>query len=132
MKTKFARLLIASLVLMGYTVAVSGADWTTETVIEEAVYQSLHAIDAAQTVQIAKDPAHYYEKESAWAIGAHPSEGAVIKYMATEAVIHAAVTATLVKLDAPTWALRTWELITIGDTVNCVRGNFKIGLRAKF
>jgi hypothetical protein len=107
-------------------------DWSTETKIEEALYQSLHVIDASQTVYIARHPDQYYEKESGWLIGAHPSESRAIQYMALDAVGHAALTATLVSLNAPRWMTRTWELLTIADTANCVRGNFKIGIRAQF
>jgi hypothetical protein len=130
MKHKLARILIAGLVMMGYTVAVSGADWTTETKVEEALYQALHLIDTSQTIYIAKHPDQFYE--SAWAIGKHPSESRVIGYMALDAVGHAAVTATLVSLNAPRWLTRTWELVTIGDSAHCVGNNFRIGIKAQF
>jgi hypothetical protein len=107
-------------------------DFSAETVVEESVYQALHVIDAAQTVYIAKHPDQYYEKESGLIIGRHPSESTVIKFMAADAIVHIAVTTALVKLDAPAWLTRTWELITIADTGNCVRGNFKIGIKARF
>ena len=107
-------------------------DFSTETVIEESVYQALHVIDASQTVYIARHPDQYYEKESGWIIGHHPSEADVIRFMAADAVIHIAVTTALVKVDAPRWVTRTWELLTIADTANCVRGNVKIGIKARF
>lgn len=104
----------------------------TETVVEESIYQALHVVDAAQTVYIAKNPDRFYEKESAWAIGAHPTEGKVIQYMAIEAGVHVAVTVALVRLDAPRWLTRTWELVTIGDSARCVGNNYRIGIKASF
>lgn len=107
-------------------------DWSTETKVEEVAYQALHALDASQTVYIAKHPNQFYEAESAWAIGKHPSESVVIKYMAADAVAHAVVTTALVSLSAPRWLTRTWELVTIGDSARCVGNNFRIGIKAKF
>jgi len=107
-------------------------DVATETVVEESVYQALHVIDASQTVYIAQHPGEYYEKESGWIIGRHPSEAGVIRFMAADALVHVTVTTALVKLDAPRWVTRTWELLTIADTGNCVRGNIKIGIKARF
>jgi hypothetical protein len=132
MKHKLARILIAGLAMLGYTAAASGADWTTETKVEEALYQALHLIDTSQTIYIAKHPDRFYESESAWAIGKHPSESRVIGYMALDAVGHAAVTATLVSFNAPRWLTRTWELVTIGDSAHCVGNNFRIGIKAQF
>jgi hypothetical protein len=107
-------------------------DFTTETIVEESVYQALHAVDISQTVYIAKHPDQFYEKEIDWAIGRHPSEAHVLQFMVGDAVLHAAVTTALVRLDAPAWATRTWELVTIAASVNNVRGNFKIGIKARF
>jgi hypothetical protein len=107
-------------------------DLSTETIVEESVYQALHVIDASQTVYIAKHPDQYYEKESDWIIGRHPSEAGVIRFMAADAIVHVAVTTALVKLEAPRWLTRTWELVTIADTANCVRGNVSIGIKARF
>jgi hypothetical protein len=132
MKHRLARSLIAGLVMMGYMVAAPAADWTTETKVEEALYQALHLVDTSQTIYIAKHPDRFYESESAWAIGKHPSESRVIGYMALDAAGHAAVTATLVSLNAPRWLTRTWELLTIVDSGRCVGNNLRIGIKAQF
>jgi hypothetical protein len=124
--------IIWTLILLTLSQCVYSADFSTETVVEESVYQALHVIDASQTVYIARHPDQYYEKESGWVIGRHPSEAGVIRFMAADALVHVAVTTALVKLDAPRWLTRTWELVTIADTANCVRGNFKIGIKARF
>src|ERR1700684_1681204 len=127
----FLGLAVGALLLFASGAAKAG-DFSTETVVEESVYQALHVIDAAQTVYIAKHPGEYYERESGWLIGHHPPESGVIKFMAADAIVHATVTTALVKLNAPRWVTRTWELVTIADTGNCVRGNFKIGIKAQF
>jgi hypothetical protein len=125
----------ASILTVLALIAMSSAhadDWTTETKVEEILYQSLHVVDSAQTVYIAGHPDQYFEKESAWAIGRHPSEAYVIKFMATESAIHVAVTAALVTASAPRWLTRTWELLTIGDSAHCVFNNHSIGIQARF
>jgi hypothetical protein len=129
---KFAVPLSLMLWALIFAGAAHAGEFTTETIIEETVYQSLHVIDTAQTVYIARHPDQYYERVSDWAIGHHPSEAGVIRFMAADAVFHIAVTTALVKLDAPRWVTRTWELLTIANTGNCVRGNVKIGIKARF
>jgi hypothetical protein len=107
-------------------------DFSTETVVEESVYQALHAIDIAQTVYIAKHPDQFYEKEIDWAVGRHPAEARVLQYMVGDAALHVALTFVLVKADAPRWVTRSWELLTIGASANNVRGNYNVGIKARF
>jgi hypothetical protein len=124
--------LILFFVIDSFPSCAHAGDFTTETIVEESVYQALHAVDISQTVYIAKHPDQFYEKEIDWAIGRHPSEAHVLQFMVGDAVLHAAVTTALVRLDAPAWATRTWELVTIAASANNVRGNFNVGIRASF
>jgi len=114
-------------------VLLSGcASWNRETVIEESAYQVLHAVDTAQTINIRKqwlEGSDLYEVDSRWAIGKEPSEGKVIAYMATVAVAHACVTEIMVANDAPKWAIRTWEILSIGVTVDEVGRNYSLGIK---
>ena len=126
----FLGLTVGALLL--FASGVKAGDWSTETKVEEALYQTLHIVDASQTVYIAKHSDQFYEAESAWAIGKHPSESRVIGYMALDAVGHAAITATLVGLNAPRWLTRTWGLLTIVDSGRCVGNNLRIGIKAQF
>ena len=125
-------LILWALLFALFAGAASAGDWGTETKVEESLYQALHLIDTAQTLYISKHPDRFYEVESAWAIGRHPSPSRVIGYMALDAAGHAAITATLVSLNAPSWVTRTWELLTIGDSAHCVGNNFRIGIKAQF
>jgi hypothetical protein len=127
----FLAFAVGTLLLLASAGAKAG-DWTTETKVEESLYQALHAIDTAQTLYIAKHPDAFYESESAWALGRHPPGSRVVAYMALDAVGHAAVTATLVSFNLPRWVARTWELVTVGDTAHCVGNNFRLGIKAQF
>jgi hypothetical protein len=124
--------LLLTLAMLACCGRAHAGDFSTETVVEESVYQALHVIDSAQTVYIARDPSQYYERVSGWAIGHHPSEADVVRFMAADAIVHILVTTALVRMDAPSWATRTWELLTISSTGYCVRSNIKIGIKARF
>ena len=106
--------------------------WPVDTTVEEAVFQALHAVDAAQTLDIRHRPP-LFESESAlgagWAIGARPSDHAVWAYMGAEAALHLAVTAALVRLGAPRWATTVWEAVTISVDGVAVANNARLGLR---
>jgi hypothetical protein len=97
----------------------------------EAVYQTAHAVDISQTLEIARKPAQYREKESAWLIGEHPSEGKVLAWGIGEAVIHYEVSDLLLKHEHPI-LFDIWQCVTIGDTINDVKGNWSIGLKGNF
>lgn len=122
------RVLILVLVL-----ALSGcASWNRETIIEEATYQTLHVVDTAQTLNIRKQwerGQNLCEVDSSWAIGREPTPGRVIPYMAAEAVAHAGITNLMVTKRAPQWAIRTWQVVTIGVTVDEIGRNYYLGIR---
>lgn len=119
-------LILASMLL--YAVLVHKA-CANETVIEEVTFQSLNVLDMSQTLYISKHPEAWYEKESAWIVGEHPSQRSVMEYMAAEAIIHATVTVALADANAPKWLQRTWQFVTIADKAHCVGHNFSIGIR---
>jgi hypothetical protein len=75
--------LIGMLLLSG---CATFRDLSPETRAEELTWQSLHAIDTAQTLSIAHDPDCYYEAVSDPAIGKHPSPGLVLAWMGTASV----------------------------------------------
>ena len=113
-------------------VALSGcADWSRETRVEESAYQLLSAVDTVQTYHGAKDPGCYTESDpiTSMAIGDHPKPSAVLGYGVARAGLHAFVTDWMVHDDAAPWAVRTWELLSIGVEGRDVRGNWIIGLR---
>ena len=107
------------------------SSWSRETRIEEATYQVLSAVDTAQTYHGAKDPACYTESDpiTSMVIGNHPKPATVIGYGVARAGLHAFVTDWMVRDDAAPWAIRTWELLSIGVEGKDVHGNWVIGLR---
>ena len=123
--TKRIAILAPALLLAGC------ATWSTETKYSEGAWQALHAADVAQTLQIARNPDCFYEKDPVTSrlIGKHPSQGAVLAWGAGTAAAHAIVTHELEKHDAPRWVRRTWQAVTIGGKAQVVGANWSIGLR---
>jgi hypothetical protein len=103
-----------------------------ETLAEELAFQLVHTLDAAQTLDI-RHHANLQESgavlDAGWAIGHHPSDHAVYAYMGAEASLHAGITYAMVRLNAPRWATRTWEAVTIAVDASTVAHNASIGLR---
>jgi hypothetical protein len=93
---------------------------------EEWVWQSLHIIDTAQTIQISRNPDKYVEKNPI--LGKHPSTTSVIVWSVATSVIHGGIIYGLEKVDAPNWFIKTVEYISIAEKGNAVYTNFKIGL----
>ena len=118
-----------ALLPMLLVVSLSGcATWSRETVAEESVYQASHILDSVQTLEISRTPG-YYEVQSRWAIGRHPTETDVYAYMGAVAIGHALLTDYFVSRGAPPWLLRAWEAVTIGMSTQDVAHNYNIGLR---
>lgn len=104
-------------------------------VLAEASWQILHAVDFAQTVTIARQPARFTEEgiPTVWLIGEHPSEGAVEACWAGFALLHVAGTRFLaLRADRGRpwrWALYGWEALSIADGAYAVARNASIGLQ---
>lgn len=114
------------LVVMALAASTAHADeWRTEDTQRETAYMVLHAMDWAQTRNIARNPDRYFEYNSI--IGRHPSVGRVDAYMATSALLHIGVTRVL-----PAEYRAAWQYITIGVKAGLVQHNFSVGLSAKF
>jgi hypothetical protein len=100
----------------------------SETRGEEIAWQSLHGIDAVQTLAIARDPDCFQEESLDPLIGKHPSEGIVVLWAAAASVLHFLVTDWLADHDNPA-LVRVWEGITIATTGYVVVRNIQIGVR---
>jgi hypothetical protein len=128
------------------------AQLTAETRIQEVAFQAVHNVDAGQTLDIERHPGTvtYFDADgrrykhtqaamsegtgmldAASAIGSDTNDHEVWRYMAAEAGAHAAVTELLATW-APAWAVRVWEVVTIGADGAVVAYNATIGLRARF
>lgn len=120
------------ILLLAVCIRCNAGDFTTEVVIEESIFQAANLVDASQTLYIAQHPGDFQEARAARFIGAHPSNNRVLAYMGASAVGHAAITYALVRLDAPTWAVRTWEAITIADKATAIGHNYSVGVHCAF
>lgn len=109
------------------------ADWSAESVTEEAVFQAVHLVDLQQTLDIASHRG-FFERSSSvdagWAIGPHPSDRSIYAYLGADALLHLAVTGALVRW-APTWTVRVWEATTISLAGATVAHNAHIGLAVR-
>lgn len=95
----------------------------------ELSYQSLHLIDTLQTLDIARQPGHY---ETNPVLGRHPSDRAVLAYMAGEALLHVVVSDQLARHDAPAWMRAAWHVTSVSMAGNTVRANAQLGLKVRF
>ncbi len=97
---------------------------------EEIAWQTLHAVDIAQTLSAAQDPCYvedaYLTKRL---IGEQPSTGEVLLWGAGVAVGHAFVTNFLQQRDAPGWVQKTWSYATITTTGIAIASNHSEGVR---
>lgn len=97
---------------------------------QELVWQALHAVDVAQTLEAARDECY---KEDAWLtrrlIGEQPSDAQVLAWGVGSAVLHAWVSDTLIQRGAPTWVQMVWDLGTLGQTAYAVGSNYDTGIR---
>ena len=90
-----------------------------ETRAMEVTWQSLHAIDAAQTLSIARDPDCYSESLVDPAIGRHPPPGLVLAWTTGTSVLHFAITDLL---SLARLARCSARLAGRHDWVDCVLG----------
>lgn len=96
---------------------------------EEIAYQTVHAIDTAQTLQIVHNPDKF--RETNLTMGEHPTTARVIGWAVTLGAVHYVVSDFLLVHDMPkTYA--AWQFVTIGITAKDVRNNYRIGLRLGF
>lgn len=97
---------------------------------EEITWQTLHAIDVAQTLSAADDPCYVEDAVITRSlIGSQPSQGEVLLWGAGMAVGHAWVTGLLEEHGAPVWLRRTWSYATITGTGIAIASNHDEGVR---
>ena len=97
---------------------------------EEIAWQTLHAVDIAQTLSAAQDPCYVEDAYiTRQLIGSQPSTGEVLLWGAGVAVGHAWVTNLLEQQDAPRWVQKTWSYATITSTGVAIASNHSEGVR---
>lgn len=97
----------------------------------EFAWQSIHAMDAAQTMHIANSGGCYREVNPVTSriVGEHPSDGEVAAVMLGYAMLHKLATEQLHERNAPRWLIGTWHAVTLGFAVKTVTQNHRLGLR---
>ncbi len=97
---------------------------------DELTWQTLHAMDVAQTLNAARDPCY---EEQAWLtkrlIGEQPSDASVIAWGVGTSVAHAWISGALEDRGAPVWVQKLWELGTLGHTTYAIGSNHEAGVR---
>lgn len=97
---------------------------------EEIAWQTLHAIDVAQTLSAAQDPCYVEDAPvTRQLIGSQPSTGEVLLWGAGMAVGHAWVSNLLETRNAPRWVQKTWSYATITGTGIAIASNHAEGVR---
>jgi hypothetical protein len=111
--------------------SVSGcAGWSTETKIEEGVYQTLSVVDTVQSAHAARTPG--YEEvghPTSLFIGSHPTQGQAIGWGVARSAVHAAITDQLERHNAPVTLKRIWQGAGIAYEGKTVHFNYTQGLR---
>ena len=96
----------------------------------EIAWQALHAVDVAQTVQIARSSCYQESDElTARIIGEDPSTGEALAWGVGLAGVHYGVTRWLESIEAPRWVQGTWQALTIGNTAYFIKQNNDQGIK---
>ena len=119
---KIVAMLVLSLAFVGC------ATLPTEQRAEEATYQALLVSDTIQSINGAVAHPDVY-RETNRILPSHPNAVQTIAVMGAQAALHGLVTQQLYNRNAPIWAQRIWQAVTIGMEADTVRGNWQIGLR---
>ncbi|MGE0621160.1 MAG: hypothetical protein AB7I04_21920 [Pseudomonadales bacterium] len=119
-----------TLIVLGVGSLFSAGCQSLELSGEEITWQTLHAIDVAQTLSAADDPCYVEDAVVTRAlIGSQPSQGEVLLWGAGMAVGHAWVSSFLQNQDAPMWLRKTWSYATITGTGIAIASNHSEGVR---
>jgi len=117
------RVLVLSVALLAGSAQAD--EWMTADTQREAVYLALHAMDWAQTRNIARNPYKWHEQNSI--LGEHPSVDRVDAYFAIIALAHVAVSDML-----PTEYRTAWQHVSIGFEAGVVGHNLSLGIGMEF
>lgn len=123
--------------LLGVLLLTGCAALPPDSKLPEAAYQALHAVDFAQTVQIARSPDCYHESDplTKRLIGEYPTEGQVRAAWALTSALHLAITGWLDRevdaTDSKAWRIArgAWHVVTIADAGREVVHNHSLGLK---
>jgi len=113
---------ILALLCCIFATSLQANEWRDEDNDREIVYMAFHAIDWAQTIQIAANPVKYHEQNPI--MGRQPNTAQVNTYFAITAAAHVAISYVL-----PNDWRTAWQYITIGVEVEAIRNNLSLGIK---
>jgi hypothetical protein len=91
----------------------------------ELAYTALHLVDWGQTLNIARNPDRFHERNPI--LGRHPSPGQVNRYMAASLAAHWLIARALKPK-----ARKIFQGVTLVIKSGFVAGNYSVGLRVDF
>ena len=95
----------------------------------ERVWMLAHAVDVAQTVQIARSDCFWEDDPvTSRLIGEHASTGEAIAWGVAWGGLHYGVTRMLEAWESPRWLQAGWQVLTIANTAHVVKQNTDQGL----
>jgi hypothetical protein len=119
MKTIISAIFLSLLI----TPASRADEWTTQEISKQVAIGALFAIDAAQTLDIKRNPESWERNPL---LGSHPSDKKIISYFLTAAILHT------VLADSLSAKHRAWlQNGTIAVELIVVGNNRRIGLMVK-
>ena len=113
------------LVLLLNTEFSFAENWTKKDTYTELAFLSIHFLDYQTTIDIAKKPNLYVEKNII--LGEHPSIGRVNTYFISTAIIHPIISYYL-----PKKYRKTFQYFSIGVSTLAVTNNLSCGLKFQF
>lgn len=100
------------------------SDWASGDTNREILFQTLWAVDWAQTRTIVKSPEFY---ETNPYLGKYPSRKKVDRYFLTGALLHYGVSRTL----SPKYR-KAFQYFSIGYEANTIYRNYRLGINVSF
>lgn len=96
----------------------------------ELVWQTLHAVDVAQTLNAASDPCYREVAPLTQAmIGSQPKDHEVILWGVGVSLAHAWIARRMETSNAPRWLKTTWRTVDFSTKTGTVLNNHRIGMR---
>ena len=104
---------ITSLLPLVVAIALSGcAELSTETKVEEGLFQISNAVDTAQTIAAQREGC-YRETGELGLTGPHPHTGAIVAYQAAFGLAHLGITKLLQRYVHTPWILTVWQFSSL-------------------
>ena len=119
------KVFLAALAITASSSVLAADPWSTEDKAMYAAYTALRIVDMGQTLNIARNPDKFHERNPL--LGSHPSEGKVAGFFIGSHIVMT-VAAHYMPSEYRKWFLRTGTVIELGMVGN----NAKLGVKVDF